>query len=61
MSARKKKPKLGRPKLPKGESKSVFALRLNVAERETITNAAERAGKPVTQWAREALLAASER
>lgn len=58
MSARKKKPpKLGRPVLPKGQSKSVFALRLNDAERAAITKAAERAGKPVTQWAREALLA----
>lgn len=57
MSTRKRKaPKLGRPRLPKGESKSVFALRLNDAEREAIANAAERAGKAVSQWARDTLV-----
>ena len=60
MSASKKKtPKRGRPALPKGESKSVFAIRLNDAERAEIEDAAARMGIPVTRWARGALLAAA--
>lgn len=56
MSARKKKaPKRGRPALPEGESKSMFALRLNVAEREEIARAAVQSGKSISQWARDAL------
>lgn len=39
----------------------VFTLRLSAEERASIEAAAERAGKPVTQWAREAVLAAAER
>jgi hypothetical protein len=57
VSARKKKaPKRGRPALPDGASKSVFAVRLNEAERATITVASNRLGLPVSQWARNALL-----
>jgi len=60
VSQRKKKaPKRGRPALPEGESKSVFALRLNVAEKAAIEAAAERQSKPLAQWAREALLLAA--
>lgn len=60
MSARKKNaPKRGRPALPKGESKSVFALRLNDQERSMIATAAMLEGKPVALWAREALLRAA--
>jgi hypothetical protein len=55
----KKKSKMGRPKLPKGEAKKVFSLRFSKPERERIKAAAKRAGEPVTKWARETLLAAS--
>jgi predicted HicB family RNase H-like nuclease len=51
--------KIGRPKLPKGEAKSVFSLRLSEPDQKQIESAAKRKGKPVTQWARETLLAAS--
>lgn len=51
-----KKPKIGRPKLPKGEFKEVFSLRLTVAEREAVDAAARKAGKGATEWAREAML-----
>jgi predicted HicB family RNase H-like nuclease len=51
---------MGRPPLPKGEAKDVvFTLRLAENERDDLVAAAKRAGKPVTQWARVALLEAS--
>jgi len=37
----------------------MFALRLSDKERAAVEAAAARDGKPVTQWAREVLLAAS--
>jgi predicted HicB family RNase H-like nuclease len=51
--------KIGRPKLPKGKAKAVFSLRLSPPDQRQIETAAKRNGKPVTQWARETLLAAS--
>ncbi len=51
--------KIGRPKLPKGKAKAVFSLRLSSEDQRQIDSAAKRSGKPVTQWAREKLLAAS--
>ena len=59
MSARKKAPKarMGRPPLPEGTVKTiVFTLRVSEAERDAFAAAAARIGKPVTQWAREALV-----
>jgi hypothetical protein len=53
------KKKIGRPKLPKGEARSVFSLRFSQAERKKIETAAKKSGEPLTQWARNALLAAS--
>jgi uncharacterized protein (DUF1778 family) len=51
---------MGRPPLADGDAKGqVFTLRLTSAEREAIDAAAKLAGKPVTQWARATLLAAS--
>lgn len=38
----------------------MFTLKMSEAERAKIRAAAERAGKPVTQWARNILLAAAE-
>jgi len=55
-----KKKKLGRPKLPKGEAKKIFSLRLSKPERDKIKQAAKLAGAPVTKWARKALLAAAD-
>ena len=49
----------GRPRLPKGEARAVFALRLTPAERESIDAAAAQEGLRVTEWARRALLAAA--
>ena len=49
---------MGRPPLAEGQAKEViFTMRLNPEERDAIVAAAKRAGKPVRQWAREALLA----
>jgi len=53
------KKKIGRPKLPKNEARKVFSLRFSAIERKRIEDAADKAKQPVTQWARETLLAAS--
>jgi len=55
----KKKSKMGRPKLPKDEKRKVFSLRVSKPEWARIKDAAQKAGKPETRWAREALLAAA--
>lgn len=58
MSREKRGP--GRPPMPEGAAKAtMFAIRLTPAERAAIDAAAERAGKGVSQWAREALIAAA--
>jgi predicted HicB family RNase H-like nuclease len=58
VSARKRGP--GRPAFAEGTARTgVFAIRLSDEDRAAIEAAAERAGKPVTQWAREALLVAA--
>ena len=50
----------GRPPMPEGKARAaMFAVRLSAVERAEIEAAAARAEKPVTQWAREALLAAA--
>ena len=55
----KKKNKMGRPKLPKGEAKKIFSLRLSGNERDKIKDAAKKDGERVTKWARKALLKAA--
>jgi uncharacterized protein (DUF1778 family) len=51
---------MGRPPLAEGKAKGiVFTLRLSQDEQSALVAAAERAGKPVTQWARNVLLAAA--
>jgi predicted HicB family RNase H-like nuclease len=51
----------GRPSFVEGTARTgMFAIRLSAEEREAIEAAAERDGKPVTQWAREALMQASK-
>jgi hypothetical protein len=53
------KPAIGRPRLPKGKAKEVFALRLAPEERKSIERAAKEAGLRATEWARNAMLGAS--
>jgi predicted HicB family RNase H-like nuclease len=55
------KARMGRPPLGDRARDAVFTLRLSKAERSALNAAAERTGMPVTQWAREALLAAAAR
>ena len=50
---------MGRPPLPKGEARGVFCVRLSDSERAAVDAAAKKADEPVTQWARNALLAAA--
>jgi hypothetical protein len=48
---------MGRPPLAEGTARrAVFSMKLSEDERVEIDAAAKRAGKPVTQWAREAML-----
>ena len=54
------KPKRGRPAKAPGEKREVFALRLTANERAAIERAAETSGLAVSDWARTALLAATE-
>jgi uncharacterized protein (DUF1778 family) len=50
----------GRPAFKEGTARTgVFTLKVTEDERAAIDAAAERGGKPVTQWARRALLAAA--
>jgi hypothetical protein len=56
MAAKKKRPR-GRPKLPKGEERAVvLTLRLRESERRAVQNAADRADRPLSEWARAVLL-----
>jgi uncharacterized protein (DUF1778 family) len=51
----------GRPAFEEGTARTlVFSIKLSAEERAAIDAAAERAGKPVTQWARETLLSAAQ-
>ena len=60
MSAANRKRGPGRPAFEEGTARTaVFTLKVSDQERAAINAAAERAGKPVSQWARETLVAAS--
>ena len=50
---------MGRPPLPEGEARSVFSVRFSTSEKDAVKKAAQKAGEPVTQWARNTLLAAA--
>lgn len=54
-----KKSKMGRPKLPKGEAKKVFPIRLSDSERRAVEDAAKRAGLRPSEWARNVMLGAA--
>ena len=52
-----KKARMGRPPLAEEDVRDVFfKIRVSPKERDEIVAAAEREGRPVTQWAREALI-----
>jgi len=51
--------RMGRPPLGDRAKGIVFTIRMSADERDEIVAAAERDGKPVTQWARETLLASA--
>jgi predicted HicB family RNase H-like nuclease len=55
-----KTPKMGRPKLPKGEAKS-FMVRTRVTPDEfrAVANAAKETGEGLSEWARKVLLSAA--
>lgn len=52
------KRKRGRPKLPKHKARKVFPLRVSDEERANMERAAKRAGKKLSEWARDRLLSA---
>jgi uncharacterized protein (DUF1778 family) len=54
------KPKMGRPRLPKGEAKGrVVTLRLNATDLKRIESAAKANKKTVSEWIRQAANAAA--
>jgi uncharacterized protein (DUF1778 family) len=53
---REKKPKVGRPKLPKGEAKAiVLQSRVQPDEKKAYQRAANAEGKDLSTWVRETL------
>jgi hypothetical protein len=55
-----KKKKMGRPKLPKGEAREVFPLRLSAAERALYERASSEKGLSLPDWMRTTLTNASK-
>jgi hypothetical protein len=54
------KPKMGRPKLPKGESKDILiGARFSPGEAQRVVSAANRAKQDKSKWVRDTLLKAS--
>ena len=53
---REKKAKVGRPKMPKGEAKTiVLQSRVQESEKKAYQNAAKSEGKDLSTWVRETL------
>ncbi len=50
-----KKRSVGRPKLPKGKVRGIFAIRLSDEEREAYRKRAEERGMQLSEWIREML------
>ncbi len=49
----------GRPKMVNGEKRDCnFSIRLSIAERTIVQDAADKVGVPVSDWARDVLLSA---
>jgi uncharacterized protein (DUF1778 family) len=58
----RKKPKLGRPRLPPGENRGkALNVRFRPEERARLDAAAEAAGERLSDWARRVLLAEADR
>ena len=57
---REKKRKAGRPKLPKGEFRTVVSLRLTPGERKEYEDCAKRESESLSNWIRESLNRATE-
>lgn len=58
--AKQTKPKIGRPKLPKGEAKGrIVPVRFNAEEVKRITAAASAKDQKVSEWIRSTLNAAT--
>jgi len=58
--AKQTKPKIGRPKLPKGEAKGrIVPVRFNAGEVKRITAAANARNQKVSEWIRSTLNAAT--
>jgi hypothetical protein len=55
----KKKPKMGRPKLPREDVRGVYPLRLSKSELERFHAAADKAELTLPEWIRTTLTAAS--
>ena len=54
--AKQTKPKVGRPKLPKGEAKGqIVPIRFNVQDLKRIESAARASQKTVSEWIRGAI------
>lgn len=55
-----KKPKIGRPKIPKSRARAkYFSLRLRPDEQREVDRAIERSGQSKSDWLRDALLTAA--
>ena len=54
------KPKMGRPKLPKGTANTVlFAVKIPAVEADKINQAVKKSGMAKPEWARKALIDAA--
>jgi hypothetical protein len=59
--AKQTKPKIGRPKLPKGEAKGrIVPIRFNPQDLKRIESAAKASQKTVSEWVRGAITMAME-
>jgi len=59
--AKQTKPKIGRPKLPKGEAKGrIVPIRFNAQDLKRIESAARASQKTVSEWVRGAITMAME-
>jgi hypothetical protein len=57
--AKQTKPKIGRPKLPKGEAKGrIVPIRLNAQDAKRIESAARASQKTISEWIRGAITTA---
>lgn len=52
--------KRGRPRLPDGEAKGVFPLRLSARERDLFAHAAHLTGETLPEWMRKTLTIAAQ-